>query len=102
MQDRRSPRITIAGTAIDIVWSPIPGVAGYDVFRAGPGDADFRRIGTVSGLSYGDAELRPATEYQYKVRASSSAGSGAFSAIASATTLRRVPPCDDPGSCTVH
>jgi hypothetical protein len=89
-------------TAIDIVWSSNPGVASYDVFRAGPGDADFRQIGTISGLSYGDAGLRPATQYQYKVRASSAAGAGAFSPIASATTFRRVPPCDDPGSCPVH
>jgi hypothetical protein len=72
------------------------------VFRTGPGDTDFRQIGTVSGLSYGDAGLKPATQYQYEVRASSPAGAGPFSSVVSATTLRRVPPCDDPGSCVVH
>jgi hypothetical protein len=89
-------------TAIDVVWSSIPGVTSYDVFRAGPGDQDFRQIGTVSGLSYGDAGLKPATQYQYKVRASSAAGGRPFSPITSVATLRQVPPCDDPGSCAVR
>jgi Esterase PHB depolymerase len=89
-------------SAIDVVWSSVPGVTSFDVFRTGPGDTDFRQIGTVSGLSYGDAGLKPATPYQYEVRASSPAGAGPFSSVVSATTLRRVPPCDDPGSCVVH
>jgi hypothetical protein len=89
-------------TAIDVVWSSVPGVASYDVFRAAPNDADFQQIGTVSGLSYGDAGLKPATQYRYKVRASSVGGADSFSAVATAATLRRVPPCDDPGSCAVH
>lgn len=88
-------------TAIDLVWSSIPGVTSYDVFRAGPGDEDFRQIGTASGLSYGDAGLQAATQYRYKVRASAAAGASPFSPLSSATTLPQVPPCDDPGSCAV-
>jgi Esterase PHB depolymerase len=89
-------------TAIDVVWSSVAGATTYDVFRAGPGNTDFQQIGTVSGLSFGDAGLKPGMQYLYKVRATSAAGPGAFSPVASATTLRRVPPCDDPGNCTVH
>jgi poly(3-hydroxybutyrate) depolymerase len=89
-------------TAIDVVWSSVAGATSYDVFRAGPGNTDFQQIGTVSGLSYGDAGLKPGMQYQYKVRTSSPAGAGAFSPIASAATLRRVLPCDDPGNCPVH
>jgi Esterase PHB depolymerase len=88
--------------AIDVVWSSVPGVTSYNVFRAGAADADFRQIGTVSGLSYGDAGLKPATQYRYKVQASSAAGADSFSPVASAATLRRVPPCDDPGTCAVR
>jgi hypothetical protein len=88
-------------TAIDVVWSAVPGVAGYDVFRAGPDDADFRQIGTIAGLSYGDAGLRPATPYQYKVRASSASGATPFSSVVSQTTLPSPPRCVDPGSCAV-
>jgi hypothetical protein len=89
-------------TAIDVVWSSVPGVTSYDVFRASPDGADFRQIGTIAGLSFGDAGLKPATQYRYKVRASTPAGAGSFSPVASTMTLRRVPPCDDPGSCAVH
>ena len=88
-------------TAIDVVWSSVPGVTSYDVFRVGPGDTDFRQIATIGGLSYGDAGLKPATQYRYKVRASSAA-KRAFSPVASGPTLRRVPRCDDPGNCAVR
>jgi len=89
-------------TAIDVVWSSVPGVTSYDVFRVGPGDTDFRQIATIGGLSYGDAGLKPATQYQYKVRPSSAREAGSFSPVASEPTLRRVPRCDDPGNCAVR
>ncbi len=87
-------------SAIDVVWSSIPGVTSYDVFRADPTAEDFHQVGSVSGLSFADSGLKPAARYRYKVRISS-AGASPFSPIISATTLRRVPPCDDPGSCVV-
>jgi hypothetical protein len=89
-------------TAIDVVWSAAPGADHYDVFRAGPADEDFGPIASVSGTSYADAGLRPGTSYRYKVRASSAAGVGLFSPIASQDTLPPVLPCDDPGSCAVR
>ena len=89
-------------TAIDVVWTSVPGVKSYDVFRAGPDDADFAQIGTISGLSFGDAGLKPATQYRYKVRASSASGAGSFSAIASQATVEKVPACNDPGTCAPH
>jgi hypothetical protein len=88
-------------TAIDVVWSSTPGAVTYDVFRDA-GNADFQQIGVVSGLSYGDAGLKPATQYRYKVRASSADGSSPFSAVVSAATLKRIPKCDDPGQCAAH
>ena len=36
--------------AIDLVWSAVPDATGYAVSRAGPDDADPRRIATVAGL----------------------------------------------------
>jgi hypothetical protein len=89
-------------TAIDVVWSPVPGAARYEVFRAVLGNETFHQIGTVAGLSYGDSGLKPTTQYRYKVRALSAAGASPFSPVASDTTLREVPPCDDPGSCSIR
>jgi len=89
-------------TAIDVVWSPVPGVTHYDVFRAGPDDEDFGQIGTVAGPSYGDAGLKPGTQYRYRVRATPAGGPSPFSPIAAQATLPAVPPCDDPGTCAVR
>jgi Esterase PHB depolymerase len=89
-------------TAVDVVWSSARGAATYDVFRADAGNADFQQIGVVPGLSYGDAGLKPATQYRYKVRASSADGSSPFSPVVSVATLKQVVKCNDPGQCAVH
>ena len=89
-------------TAVDLVWSSAAGAATYDVFRADAGNAEFQQIAVAAGLSYGDAGLKPATQYRYKVRASSADGSSPFSAVVSVATRKRVPKCDDPGQCAVH
>ena len=90
-------------TAIDIVWTPVAGGVAYDVFRAAPADTEFQQIATTSGLSFGDAGLKPATPYRYKVRASAAAGAAApFSPAISQTTAKKVPACNDPGTCPVR
>jgi poly(3-hydroxybutyrate) depolymerase len=86
-------------TAVDIVWRPIPGVARYDVLRADAGGIVFRPIGVVTGSSYADSGLKPATLYRYEIRASTSDGSAPLSPPVSAITLKRVALCNDPGHC---
>jgi hypothetical protein len=89
-------------SAIDVVWTSVAGAASYDVFRADAADTDFHQVGVVSGMSYGDAGLKPATQYRYKVRVSSPDGGAPFSPVVSAATLKHVPACDDPGQCRVN
>lgn len=84
--------------AIDLAWTAVPGATRYQVFRANPDDATLRQIGSVAGLSYADAGLRPATTYRYQVRASSP-DVGPLSAVVSHATLPAVPPCEEPGTC---
>jgi hypothetical protein len=86
-------------TAIDLAWSPVPGVTRYDVFRAGPDEEDFHQIGTVSGSSFADAGLKPDTHYRYRVRPSAAGGESLYSPVVAQATLPHVPACDDPGSC---
>ena len=86
-------------TAIDLAWTPVAGAAAYEVFRAGSADADFRRVGSVAGSSFGDAGLKEATGYRYEVRV---AGMTAFSPVATGHTLRAVPRCVEPGTCAVR
>ncbi len=89
-------------SAIDLVWSAVPGAERYEVFRADPGDAAFHQIGSVEGLSYADSNLQAATLYRYRVRVSGSPQPGPASAVVSQATRAAVPRCDDPGRCPVR
>ena len=87
----------ITEDGIAISWlAPSTGVpTGYDVQRcSGTGCSNFVSLGTVgaSTLYYGDTTLRPSTTYQYRVRANSASGYGAFSITVSGTTAAFVPP----------
>lgn len=84
-----------------IAWKPVAGSQGYKVYRASSGGS-FTALGLVSGPSFGDMGLRPATSYTYKVTAIAGSGSeGPSSAVVTATTLSAPPRCDRPGSCAV-
>ena len=89
-------------SAIDLAWTVVPGATGYDVFRSDASDQAFHRIGTVAGPSYGDVGLKPATAYRYKVRAAFGRTTSDFAPDVSRQTRRKVPPCDEPGTCAVR
>ena len=90
----------VSNTGAAIAWTPAPGARTYTVNRANGSDNSFSAIGSVSGLSFGDASLRPATPYSYKVTVTLSGGTqGPSSPVVTATTLPAPPPCDTPGSC---
>ncbi len=94
--------VDASDSAIDLAWTVVPGATSYDVFRTTASDQIFARIGTVVGPSYGDAGLKPATAYRYRVRAASSGATSDFSALVEQQTRRKVPPCDEPGTCPVR
>jgi hypothetical protein len=77
-------------TTMKIAWQAVDGASGYDVYRNGA-----RVNGTlVSGTSYKDTGLAPATTYSWTVRAVDSQGvEGATSAPASGTTTGSAPVC---------
>jgi hypothetical protein len=94
--------IDASDSAIDLAWTLVPGAVSYDVVRSIDAGQTFRQLATVVGPSYGDAGLKPATTYRYRVRASFGATKSDFSAIVSRQTRRKVPPCMEPGSCPVR
>jgi hypothetical protein len=84
-----------------IAWTPSADAQTYTVNRAS-GDNSFTPIGSVSGQSFGDLSLRPATAYRYKVTVTLSGGTeGPSSPVVTATTRPAPPRCDTPGSCPV-
>jgi hypothetical protein len=93
----------VSDTRVAIAWKPIAGTQTYTVYREGGRDDTFTARGAVSGPSFGDIELSPATSYSYKVTATADGRSeGPSSAIVTATTLRAPPRCERPGTCAVR
>ena len=92
----------VSNTGAAIAWTPAVGAQTYTVNRASSSDNSFAPIGSVSGLSFGDLSLLPATPYRYKVTVTLSGGTeGPSSPVVTATTLPEPPRCDTPGSCPV-
>jgi hypothetical protein len=87
--------------AAALAWIPIVGAEVYHISRANEG-ADFTQIGTVVGPSFGDAGLKPSTNYRYRVTAIVGGVESAPSPEVRATTLPTPAPCDAPGSCPVN
>ncbi len=86
-----------SSTQIDLAWQASTdagtGVAGYRIFR----DGGASPIAAVTGTTYSDVSLTPATRYTYTVRAidrASPPNVSGDSAAASATTQTPPPPAD--------
>jgi hypothetical protein len=92
----------VSDTGAAIAWTPVAGAQNYKINRAGGGDSSFTPIGSVSGQSFGDLGLHPATPYRYKVTVTLTGGTeGPSSPVVTATTRPASPRCDTPGSCPV-
>ena len=81
--------VTAAGTSantIRVSWSRASSATGYTVQRAGAG-SDFVDVGTTSGTSFDDDGLEPSSSYRYRVAATRSGSTGAWSSEAQGTTL---------------
>ncbi|MFM7260680.1 MAG: hypothetical protein ACKO3W_08760, partial [bacterium] len=67
---------------VQVEWASVGGATGYSVWRKLPSATAFAQIGTVAGgatLTYADTTAAAGTIYQYAVKATSGAGSTAFS-----------------------
>src|SRR5260370_14560259 len=91
----------VSNTGAAIAWTRAADAQTYAINRAS-GGGSFETIGSVSGQSFGDLGLRPATPYRYKVTVTLNRGSeGPSSPVLTAATLPVPPQCDTPGSCPV-
>ena len=90
-------------TGIDLTWGAATdnvGVTAYLVERcAGLACGGFVQIAAVSGTTYSDSGLSPATSYSYRVRATDAAKNlGAYSNVATVVTL--APPLTAPSNAS--
>jgi hypothetical protein len=75
-----------SSSQIYLSWGAVSGATGYSVQRSPDGATWTQLASGLTATSYADAGLQAATTYYYRVQASNAAGSGPFSATASATT----------------
>jgi hypothetical protein len=93
----------VSNTGAAIAWTRAADAQTYTINRASGSDNGFAPIGSVSGPSFGDLNLDPATPYRYKVTATLSGGTeGPSSPVVTATTLPVPARCGTPGSCPVR
>src|SRR5205814_8253488 len=89
-------------TGAAIACTAVADAQDYKINRTNGEDDSFATIGSVSGQSFGDLNLRPRTPYRYKVTVTFGGGTeGPTSPVVTATTLPVPPRCDTPGSCPV-
>src|SRR5262249_40131073 len=58
-----------SATGVALAWRAVRGADTYRVYRTQGSGASFKAVGDVSGPSFGDFRLAPATEYKWQVRA---------------------------------
>jgi len=83
--------LTVTATAtaprsVHVSWSSVPGADGYEAVRSSDGSA-FSTVGTVGVTDLDDSGVNETTSYLYKVRATSGATLGSYSAPDLATTV---------------
>ena len=82
--------------AVDLSWNDVENESGYSVERR-TGSGAWAEIATpaANATSFNDANLSPATDYFYRIRALSTAGNSSFSAEVQART-QNAPISDNP------
>jgi hypothetical protein len=78
----------VTSSSVTLNWAASSGtVTNYQVERAtGATSTSFSQVGTSTGTSFTNSGLAANTTYRYRVRATNSAGSSAFSGIVNVTT----------------
>ncbi len=66
-----SPVVTVTNktSAISVSWSKISGAKSYYVYRKGPGDKSWKKVGTVTKNIYTDKNVKNGKIYTYTVKA---------------------------------
>jgi cellulase/cellobiase CelA1 len=78
----------VTASSATLSWAASSGtVSNYQIERAtGATSTSFSQVGTPSGTTYTDSGLAANTTYRYRVRATNSAGTSAYSGIVNVTT----------------
>lgn len=90
--------------AITLAWKEMPGVDGYNIYRATSENGTYKKVATVKETTYKNNSLEPAKTYYYKVCAYKSKIKGEFSdAVAAGTKTEKpiIKVVSAPGKATI-
>lgn len=79
-----------SATQINLSWQSVQGATAYQIERSLTGSSGWEQIATPSATSYNNTGLTGSTTYYYRVRATSTSGTSAYSSDVSATTNNAV------------
>ncbi len=91
--------IDASDSAADLAWAAQAGTTSYRISRAGA-DGQFAAVADVTGPSFADSGLTPASTYRWRVSALVNGVEGPISET-TATTRVSPAPCSQPGTCPV-
>ena len=91
----------VSDTAVALAWAPLPDGRSYTVHRATGIDQDFYAIGKVSGPSFSDPGLSPATSYCTESLPAPAAAKDPPRRLPRRRHCRCPPRCPTPGTCRV-
>ena len=92
----------VSDTSIAIAWTPVADAQTYEIARTIPNDGSFSPVVSVSGPSFAQSGLSPATAYRYRVTITGGDRGAPSLPTVTATTLPVPPRCDTPGSCPIR
>ena len=85
-------KASLVDTGIQVAWTPIAGVSGYQVYRKAEGECKYSSIGTSATASYVDRSFVPGVKYSYVVKAYRTVGKKNYYSASKSDVLTEVAP----------
>lgn len=76
----------VSSSQLNLSWNAVSGATTYKVERSTSSGSGYSQITSTASTAFNNTGLSASTTYYYRVRASNSAGDGAFSSVANGTT----------------
>ena len=85
-------KVSIVDAGIQVAWTQIPGVSGYQVYRKTAGESKYTSIGTSATATYIDNNFVPGVTYSYVIKAYRSVGKKNYYSASNSDVLTETAP----------
>lgn len=85
-------KASVVDAGIQVAWTQIPGVSGYQVYRKASGESKYTSIGTSATTTYIDKSFVPGMTYSYVIKAYRSVGKKNYYSASNSDVLTETAP----------